>query len=30
MGNGLLAAESDCGVDFDPDFAEFCDFAVFV
>jgi hypothetical protein len=29
MGNGLLAAGSDCGVDFDPDVAEFCDFAVF-
>jgi uncharacterized protein len=26
----LLAAGSVCGVDFDPDFAEFCDFAVFV
>jgi uncharacterized protein len=30
MGNGLLAAGSVCDVDFDPDFAEFCDFADFV
>jgi hypothetical protein len=35
MGNGLLAAGSDCGVDFDPDVAEDLelvepwDFAVF-
>jgi hypothetical protein len=30
MGNGLLAAGSDGGVDFDPGVAELCDFAVFV
>jgi hypothetical protein len=30
MGNGLLVAGSVCGVDFDPDFAELCGFAVFV
>jgi hypothetical protein len=27
MGKGLLVAGSVCGVDFDPEFAEFCDFA---